>query len=256
MSPLSRLDPQPAGFGFCPSCAYRETGTPLICYTCVTQKVELIDPDGCKVCGLQLNSDGSCRNYLCSWPTRFFERNYAVAMRTGAIQQAINRYKYENATGWATIFGRVLAGYINEHAPELEEYDLILPSPTYVAESGDVRQWDHIKLILERSRHDSDNAWPFAFAANPVIIKTTATTPMVGKKWKERRVIAETELHCALRVPDPSQSVGKNILVFDDVFTDGFTLREIARCLIQQGNANMVSGITLVRQPWHNTTAS
>ena len=36
-------------------------------------------------------------------------------MRSGVLERAINRYKYEGRCGWALIFGRVLAGYINAH---------------------------------------------------------------------------------------------------------------------------------------------
>jgi predicted amidophosphoribosyltransferase len=39
------------------------------------------------------------------------------------------------------------------------------------------------------------------------------------------------------------------VLVFDDVFTDGFTLREVARAL-QAAGANSVCGVTLTRQPF------
>jgi hypothetical protein len=39
------------------------------------------------------------------------------------------------------------------------------------------------------------------------------------------------------------------IVVYDDVFTDGFTLREVARCLIRVGDATVVCSVTLTRQP-------
>jgi predicted amidophosphoribosyltransferase len=39
-----------------------------------------------------------------------------------------------------------------------------------------------------------------------------------------------------------------DILVYDDVFTDGHTLYEVARCLKLQGGAADVCGVTLARQ--------
>jgi predicted amidophosphoribosyltransferase len=38
--------------------------------------------------------------------------------------------------------------------------------------------------------------------------------------------------------------------VYDDIFTDGQTLNEVARALRYSGRAKLVSGITLARQPW------
>jgi predicted amidophosphoribosyltransferase len=37
--------------------------------------------------------------------------------------------------------------------------------------------------------------------------------------------------------------------VFDDVFTEGSTLREVARALLMAG-AEEVAGVVLARQPW------
>jgi|GEM_PF-1912861 len=49
--------------------------------------------------------------------------------------------------------------------------------------------------------------------------------------------------------PRPVQVIGRRFLVFDDVFTDGSTLREIARALLVAG-AEQVGGLVLARQPW------
>ena len=42
---------------------------------------------------------------------------------------------------------------------------------------------------------------------------------------------------------------GKRVLVFDDVFTEGFTIREVARALRAAG-AVEVSEVVLARQPY------
>lgn len=243
------LDPQPAGFCRCFSCAYRETGTPAICYLCTSRAVQQLDQNGCDICGLSLNRDGECPNYVCRWPDRFFDRNYAIAVRTGDIEQAINAYKYRGLRNWAFVFGRVLVGYLNEFASEFQKFDLIISSPTHISQHGNVRRWDHIQLIIDYAATVSQNRWPFATNV-AAIVKTRPTTPMVGKSWRERRAIAENEIRQSLEIPNTSVTDAKSILVFDDVFTDGFTLREVARCLLLSGAARAVSGITLVRQPW------
>jgi predicted amidophosphoribosyltransferase len=95
--------------------------------------------------------------------------------------------------------------------------------------------------------------WPFDTFDAPAIIKTKATPPMVGKGFKERRRVAEGDLRASLRVAHPERVRGKNVLVYDDVFTDGLTLREVARSLIIDGRAQGVCGVTLCRQQFRGT---
>ena len=82
-----------------------------------------------------------------------------------------------------------------------------------------------------------------------MIAKTAATEPMVGHTWRERKTIAEGQLRAALHVTRPDLVAGGRILIVDDVFTEGFTIREIARALVRAG-AVEVSEIVLAREPW------
>jgi predicted amidophosphoribosyltransferase len=194
-----------------------------------------------------LQSDGSCGNPLCNWDEdrRLFKWVWAISMRTGPLRAAIDRYKVQNKVGWAGIFGRVLLGYLNANKDVFDGYDLIIPSPTWVGEGG--RAFDHTGLVIERAAgEDYDETWPFELG---VLQKSAATTPFRGRSWKRRFEIAEHELRPALSVPDPEQVRGKRILVYDDVYTEGLTLREVARSLRDVG-AVEVSEIVLARQPY------
>ena len=93
---------------------------------------------------------------------------------------------------------------------------------------------------------EDDGDWPFH---QGVLTKTVATTPFRGKTWKQRHLIAETELRTALQVPNRDVLDGKRVLVYDDVYTEGLTLREVARALRAAG-AREVSEIVLARQPY------
>lgn len=72
---------------------------------------------------------------------------------------------------------------------------------------------------------------------------------MVGLTFSQRAKMAETQLRPALRVNDPATVAGKDVLVFDDVFTAGLTLREAALKL-KAAEASSVAGIVLARQPY------
>jgi len=232
-------------------CAYLESGSSEICYRCARKTIESLAPFArrCATCDLPLRN-GKCGNPLCNWHERerYFKWNYAIAMRSGVLERAISDFKYQNRHGWRQIFGRVLAGFLDDESDTFEHFDLIIASPTYVDPDG-TRKYDHTREVILAADEESEGRWPFDTEDTPAIVKTARTEPFVKKKWAERKKIAETELRAALTIPEASRTRGKNILVYDDVFTDGFTLREVARALIEDGGAKGVCGVTLTRQP-------
>jgi len=82
-----------------------------------------------------------------------------------------------------------------------------------------------------------------------VVVKDRETPALAGLCRSARRACAEGPLRRALRVRAPDAVVGRRLLVVDDVFTEGSTLREVARALVLAG-ADEVAGLTLARQPW------
>lgn len=241
---LSRLNPPPVRLGQCAKCAYLRTGPAAVCYPCSVRDFTL-PPYECKTCDLALNEDGRCGNPLCSWDDRFFEWNYAMVLRQGVIRRITDAFKFENSRAWGIVLGRLLTGFLDEHSEVFREFDVIISSPAYPGEDGEAR--DHAGEVL-RWASDADGArWPFEL--DPVVIRRTAVTPLKGKTWKARKLITETELRAALHVSKPAKVRGRSVLVYDDIFTDGFTLREVARVLLRAG-ATRVCGVTLMRQPF------
>lgn len=82
--------------------------------------------------------------------------------------------------------------------------------------------------------------------------KSAATTPFRGKRWKTRYEIAEREIGPALRIPNPEGLEGRRVLVYDDVYTEGLTLRAVARALRDAG-AIEVSEVVLAREPYRGS---
>lgn len=238
--------PQPAGFGNCARCPYLVSGPAQVCFDCAKSSFERLAEDRCELCELALKEDGSCGNPLCNWgeDSRFFKWVWAISMRTGPLRRAIDRYKVGEKRAWAAIFGRVLIGYLNAQDVVFQRYDLIIPSPTWVGNGG--RAFDHTGLVIERAIIEDDGTWPFQTG---VVQKTTATTPFRGKTWRARYEIAEHQLRPALSVPAPKLVRGKRILVYDDVYTEGLTLRAVASSLRDAG-AKEVSEVVLARQPY------
>jgi predicted amidophosphoribosyltransferase len=245
VAPSREARPEPAGFGNCPECPYAATGTPGICFDCASETLEQLSAKRCDYCELPLRSDGSCGNPICNWSEedRQFDWVYAISMRSGVLRSAIDRYKVHGVEGWAWIFGRVLVGYLQENDDTFERFDVIVPSPTYVGDGG--RSFDHTGLVIERAKIE-DPSMPFETG---VVTKSQATPAFRGRTWQERYAVATTQLRQSLELSRPEVITDKNVLVYDDVFTEGLTACEVARAL-RQGGAASVSQIVLARQPW------
>ncbi len=239
--------PEPAGFGRCGECAYRFAGSVETCFECASRTFEHLPDDPCLTCEGALKDDGSCGNPLCNKPVdaRGWRMIWAVSMRTGELKAAISAYKYDGCWGWAHIFGRVLIGHLCAQEEEIRRrYGVIVPMPTFVGPGG--RSDDHIGDILRRAEVE-DPSWPFRF---DVLAKTVATRRLVETRtFRERAEIAEAEIGPAIDVLHADAVAGQNVLVFDDVFTGGLTLREVAHKLRAAG-ARSVDGIVLARQPF------
>jgi len=208
--------------------------------------MEELEEERCEICDLPRTSL-VCKNPICTSAARCFEWNYAVAMRSGPLEEAINAYKYQDRKEWAQIFARVLVGFLDSLPDTFRQFDLITASPVFVGRGASSRTWDHTRRVLMLAYGFSEGCWPFDVGQPPAIIKLNATTPMQGKTWKDRDRIAVDELRPALQVPMPSRILKKRVLVYDDVFTSGHTLNEVARRLRLDG-ASAVCGVTLARQ--------
>jgi predicted amidophosphoribosyltransferase len=154
-------------------------------------------------------------------------------------------YKYRAETEWASVFGRLLVAYLDEHMPWFDEYDAIVPVPSFTGRGGR-RRWDPVRRFVAEAAALAGSLWPVDL---DVVIKTTETPALAGLTLGRRRACAEGALRRALCVPDRGRVAGARLLVVDDVFTEGSTLREVARVLLRAG-AVEVAGLTLARQPW------
>ena len=251
---LSRLLVQPAGFGKCAKCAHLGNDSPDVCYACARRDIEDLAPPSkrCRICDRPHDPPATtCPNPSCNWSRsyRYFGWNYAIGMRKGALERVMKRYKFGDEMGWRVIFARLLVAFMDEREKRFAPFHYIIPSPAYTGPGGH-RSWDHASYVIESAAQLTPR-WPF-YVGDPPLIKKTAETPPMSKIYKfgPRKDNAEGPIRSALEVPSPSMVAGKNILVYDDLFTDGLTLREVARALSNSG-AKLVCGVTLARQPWN-----
>jgi predicted amidophosphoribosyltransferase len=209
---------------------------------------------GCPVCGQILPSQGlggpvrgRCLNRWCHRADRAFSVAFAVGVHEGAMRHAVLRYKYGREFWWAGAFARLLANHLQVHSTWFEDFDLLVPTPSYLGPSAR-RDWDPVGQIAAELRPLVEPLWEVASGA---VSKRRETPPMQGRPWADRQAIASGPLRRALWVSAPRVVSGARILVLDDVLTDGSTLREVARVLRQAG-AREVAGLVLARPVWRD----
>ena len=218
------------------------TGTPAICFSCANAGAPPPPGPACAICRQALDGGQRCPNTVCNEDDRFFSRIYTVSEQPEPMWDAVCRYKYDEDRSWAAGLGRILVGFLDEHAEEVARFDLITTGALYVGPQAN-RLWDHLRLILDAAGREGP-AWPFA---HDLITKSVPTGRFLGIGVEERREIADGELRAALVVPHPERVAGRRILVLDDVYSEGFSMREMARALLEAGAAE-VAGLVLARR--------
>jgi predicted amidophosphoribosyltransferase len=240
--------PRPIGFPGCRLCPYRQLQRADVCLVCLEssrgQRPET-EARRCASCGGWRRSGGPCPTRWCARADRGWSVVFGVGVHAAGLQRAILRYKYGAERWWAGVFGRLLAGYLDRFAPWFDDFDLIVPMPTYQG-PGARRSWDPVGDVVAATSALLGPLWPVAWGA---VVKQTETAPMTGATRPVRQRRAASELRRAMTVPRPSEIAGARVLVIDDVLAEGSTLREVAVALRQAG-AREVAGLVLARAEW------
>jgi predicted amidophosphoribosyltransferase len=238
------VDPAPLGFPACGRCIWNRRDDPAVCLACAVEPAPRTT-QRCPVCEQAVRRGEACANHWCGRADRHFSQIWSLSRHAGPLRWAIGRYKYRGERGWADVFARLLLGYLDDRMPWFDHYDLLVPMPAYTG-SGARRAWDHLGLVGAGLVRLGGWRWP---VATGVVVKTAETPAVAGMSLARRRACAEGPLRRALAVPDAEVARGARVLVLDDVFTEGSTLREVARALVRAG-ALEVAGLVLARQGW------
>lgn len=208
----------------------------------------------CDVCSQKVVEGQPCSNSICDAADRKFSKCRAIAMKRGDIDHLIRGYKYEHWEGsrsWATLFARLLIGYLDEYAREGAD-PLIVAAPTYVGQ-GSSTKFHHTEEVVRLARdEDVKGRWRFDDMHDPAVIKSgpTPSSAGTGKTLAHARTVA-VALRKVLEVRHPERVNGQHVIVYDDVFTTGHTMNEVSRAL-RDGGARTVIGLVLTRQPWRS----
>lgn len=161
-----------------------------------------------------------------------FTRARAVVFYDGPVREAVHRFKY----GRSFVHGRLLRQLLQQ-APEIQaiarEAELLVPVPL------------HPRRLRQRGFNQAlylARAFPAVPLARQTLIRPRDTRPQTELSPAERR----RNVRGAFQVTRPEVVAGKKVVVLDDVYTTGATVRECAKTLLRAGAAR-VEVITVAR---------
>lgn len=203
-------------------------------------------PPFCLVCAEPFDPlarrDARCRT--CREAKHSFDVARSAWIYDGAPRDAIHRFKYEGKTALAARLAPAMADLLlhdetlRQHSP----FDCLVPVPLH-ARRQRRRGYNQSELLCNALSRQTE------IPVRILLERTRATRPQVGLNLKARgdNVRGAFALH-----PRFAGDVrGLHILLVDDVFTTGSTLRECAAVLKRAG-AGSVCAVTLARQISHD----
>jgi ComF family protein len=145
------------------------------------------------------------------------------------LRHAIHSLKYEEETARA----RHLGGLLSPLVQSLDPWDRIVPVPLHSGRQRE-RGFNQAELLAHYAVDDKTKILP------ALVRRIRATPQQVGLDAVSRR----KNLEGAFAAVQPEQTVGKRIVLVDDVLTTGSTLQQCALALLEAG-ATSVSAVTL-----------
>jgi len=164
-----------------------------------------------------------------------FSRARALGKYEPPLLKLIVAFKYQGNRTLGQFLGQLMAEAVFPDV-EMLNYDLVIPVPLHYRRLRE-RTFNQA-LILAREiakRHTLP-------CLARVLVRHRYTQPQVTLAGKERA----QNVSGAFSLRDPLVVKGKRILLVDDVFTTGHTLKECARVL-RRGEAEEVAVLTLAR---------
>ena len=201
--------------------------------------LDLLFPPRCIFCRrfLKHGERGMCRQcetdiaYTrgnCKRTGDFFTVCVAPLYYEDTVRDSILRFKFKEATGYAKVYGRLIADCIRENLAG--RYDLISWVPLS-AERLKKRGYDQAMLLALAAALELDDV------AVETLVKHTDVPAQSGVGSAEKR---RANISGVYRAADPELTAGKRVLLIDDIITTGATLSECARVLLEAGASEVL----------------
>ena len=205
----------------------------MICDDCLS-KVAYIKPTICRVCGKPRDkyfAGDLCED--CSKEGMPFEIARSVVLYDGVIKEAIHKFKFEGKKALSPILGRFLVEHLDRGEIPVKKIDVVIPLPLSRKRFRQ-RGYNQTELLAkEISGHYSIDV------DSSSLKKVKDITPQFELSRVNRLLNIKGAFSC-------SPLTGKNVLLIDDIYTTGATVREASGSLKAAG-AKSVYVLTLAR---------
>lgn len=201
--------------------------------------IDLLYPPRCMFCRklLRKGERGFCNECeptlpytdgACEQSGDFFSVCVSPLYYEGTVRDALLRYKFKEATGYAEPLGKLVASCVKDRLNG--RYDLVSWVPLS-SQRYKERGYDQAMLLAMAAALELDDVAVSTLEK----IKNVEKQSSMGSAEKRRANISGV-----YRVCDPELIAGKRILLIDDIVTTGATLSECARTLLSAGAKEVV----------------
>jgi len=206
-----------------------------VCHSCLQSPQPLQLEYFCRICrtpfvdSYPLDEHDLCT--VCRKSQANFDCAYSYGSYDGPLQQLIQLFKYSKVESLAGPLSRLLL----QSLPFGENFDVIMPLPMHWRKRWE-RGFNQAELLAEPV------ARRYGLKLSHHLRRTRYTQAQAGLNEKQR----QENLKGSFVVKRPAELSGKRVLLIDDVFTTGATLRAAAGALKASGAAR-VTALTLAR---------
>lgn len=206
------------------------------CGKCYSE-INFIQAPFCTCCGLPFKSQ-SGENHLCGQcikDKQYFTAARSVGVYESILLESIHRFKYSQDLISGKALGRLMASHIRPSFKS-DNYDLIIPVPL------------HPKRLRQRGFNQAvllgrEISLRFSIPMKTALLKRNVNTlPQVSLGRQDRG----PNVKGVFVVEKKGELAHKKVILVDDVYTTGTTVRECAKILLNAG-AEEVAVLTLAR---------
>jgi len=205
------------------------------CPACFSD-IRFVAPPLCPCCGIPMAGAGAdhlCGDCLVSRPPYAMAR--AVARYESVLLDAIHVFKYKGKITTGEILGKMMADHIYPGF-SIADYSLIVPVPLHPKRLRERGFNQAVILAREISKR-------FSIPLDFLTLRRHVFTEPQVKLGKDRR---RENIRGAFAVKNGKKVEGQRIILVDDVYTTGSTVKECAGALMKHGVAE-VAVLTLAR---------
>ncbi|MGV8145786.1 MAG: ComF family protein [Alkaliphilus sp.] len=204
------------------------------CICCEGELENKIDFNICEYCNSKIKFEITSNNlYLDNEHLSDSIRVFAITEYNSTIKKLIYKFKYNSQTYLAREMANIMARFLED---ESLLFDAIVPVPLFDAKKRK-RGFNQSELLSKYVSEDIKIDY-----LNNAIVRTKNTAIMHNLTKRERR----ENVRGAFSVIDSLPLLNKHILLIDDIYTTGATIKECSKIILDAG-AKKVTAMTFAR---------